>query len=79
MWELAEEREAVAGRVCDRVREDLERRASELEIGLEMGLTPRGDSIRSPRFEMDGAFVYQLGHGPLKAGRRVRFPYALPM
>src|SRR5688500_530822 len=25
-----------------------------------------------------GAFVYQLGHGPLKAERRVRFPYALP-
>lgn len=26
-----------------------------------------------------GAFVYQLGHGPLKAERRVRFPYALPI
>jgi hypothetical protein len=26
----------------------------------------------------NGAFVYQLGHGPLKAERRVRFPYALP-
>jgi mRNA-degrading endonuclease RelE of RelBE toxin-antitoxin system len=25
-----------------------------------------------------GAFVYRLGHGPLKAERRVRFPYALP-
>ena len=25
-----------------------------------------------------GAFVYQLGRGPLKAERRVRFPYALP-
>ena len=23
-------------------------------------------------------FVYRLGHGPLKAERRVRFPYALP-
>ena len=29
---------------------------------------------RSP----SGAFVYRLGHGPLKAERRVRFPYALP-
>lgn len=27
----------------------------------------------------NGAFVYQLGHGPLKAERRVRFPYALPL
>ena len=27
---------------------------------------------------MVGAFVYQLGRGPLKAERRVRFPYALP-
>jgi hypothetical protein len=26
-----------------------------------------------------GAFVYRLGHGPLKAERRVRFPYALPL
>ena len=26
-----------------------------------------------------GAFVYRLGHGPLKAERRVRFPYALPV
>ena len=26
-----------------------------------------------------GAFVYRLGHGPLKAERRVRFPYALPI
>ncbi len=26
----------------------------------------------------NGAFVYQLGRGPLKAERRVRFPYALP-
>ena len=26
-----------------------------------------------------GAFVYQLGRGPLKAERRVRFPYALPI
>ncbi len=25
-----------------------------------------------------GVFVYRLGHGPLKAERRVRFPYALP-
>ncbi len=25
-----------------------------------------------------GAFVYRSGHGPLKAERRVRFPYALP-
>ncbi len=25
-----------------------------------------------------GAFLYRLGHGPLKAERRVRFPYALP-
>ena len=25
-----------------------------------------------------GPFVYQLGHGPLKAERRVRFPYGLP-
>jgi hypothetical protein len=25
-----------------------------------------------------GAFVYRLGRGPLKAERRVRFPYALP-
>jgi mRNA-degrading endonuclease RelE of RelBE toxin-antitoxin system len=29
-------------------------------------------------FEAYGAFVYRLGHGPLKAERRVRFPYALP-
>ena len=27
----------------------------------------------------NGAFVYRLGHGPLKAERRVRFPYALPI
>jgi hypothetical protein len=27
---------------------------------------------------LNGAFVYRLGHGPLKAERRVRFPYALP-
>jgi hypothetical protein len=26
-----------------------------------------------------GPFVYQLGHGPLKAERRVRFPYGLPI
>ena len=26
-----------------------------------------------------GVFVYRLGHSPLKAERRVRFPYALPM
>ena len=26
-----------------------------------------------------GVFVYRLGHGPLKAERRVRFPYALPI
>src|SRR5436190_12529797 len=26
-----------------------------------------------------GAFVYRSGHGPLKAERRVRFPYALPL
>ena len=26
-----------------------------------------------------GVFVYRLGHGPLKAERRVRFPYALPL
>src|SRR5216117_717765 len=25
-----------------------------------------------------GGVVYRLGHGPLKAERRVRFPYALP-
>ena len=25
-----------------------------------------------------GALVYRLGHGPLKAERRVRFPCALP-
>jgi len=31
-----------------------------------------------PKF-LGGAFVYQLGHGPLKAERRVRFPYALPI
>ena len=34
------------------------------------------DRIR--RVECSGAFVYRLGHGPLKAERRVRFPYALP-
>ena len=28
---------------------------------------------------LGGAFVYRLGHGPLKAERRVRFPYALPL
>src|SRR5882724_1804389 len=28
---------------------------------------------------LNGAFVYRLGHGPLKAERRVRFPYALPL
>jgi hypothetical protein len=27
----------------------------------------------------NGVFVYRLGHGPLKAERRVRFPYALPV
>ena len=31
------------------------------------------------RSDRNGAFVYQLGHGPLKAERRVRFPYALPL
>src|SRR5690349_20800347 len=30
-------------------------------------------------FAIHGAFVYRLGHGPLKAERRVRFPYALPL
>jgi hypothetical protein len=41
-------------------------------------LTMAGKEIacqKSPR----GAFVYRLGHGPLKAERRVRFPYALPL
>jgi hypothetical protein len=27
----------------------------------------------------DGALVYRLGHGPLKAERRVQFPCALPL
>ncbi len=31
-----------------------------------------------PFLPLDGVFVYRLGHGPLKAERRVRFPYALP-
>ena len=26
-----------------------------------------------------GVLVYRLGHGPLKAERRVRFPCALPL
>ena len=43
-----------------------------------MGLTAEGRGL-GWGFEMDGAFVYQLGHGPLKAERRVRFPYALPI
>ena len=33
-------------------------------------------SIKGSR---NGVFVYRLGHGPLKAERRVRFPYALPI
>jgi hypothetical protein len=33
-------------------------------------------SIRAVRC---GVFVYRLGHGPLKAERWVRFPYALPL
>jgi hypothetical protein len=28
--------------------------------------------------KQDGALVYRLGHGPLKAERRVQFPCALP-
>ena len=28
---------------------------------------------------LSGPFVYRPGHGPLKAKRRVRFPYGLPL
>ena len=31
------------------------------------------------KMDFIGVFVYRLGHGPLKAERRVRFPYALPV
>ena len=31
------------------------------------------------KMNLIGVFVYRLGHGPLKAERRVRFPYALPL
>ncbi|MEY3276508.1 MAG: hypothetical protein RL153_1776, partial [Verrucomicrobiota bacterium] len=39
------------------------------------------DAPRQLRYQppIVGAFVYRLGHGPLKAERRVRFPYALPI
>src|ERR1043166_1312466 len=39
-------------------------------------ISSRADSILAVVY---GAFVYRLGHGPLKAERRVRFPYALPL
>lgn len=42
------------------------------------GLTSDGVSLVWTPLRLSGAFVYQLGHGPLKAERRVRFPYALP-
>jgi hypothetical protein len=43
--------------------------------GRRVDKTFSADTVKA---SLDGAFVYQLGHGPLKAERRVRFPYALP-
>src|SRR5437867_7467264 len=43
-----------------------------------MALTSQAAPIASALW-LFGAFVYRLGHGPLKAERRVRFPYALPL
>ena len=41
-----------------------------------LGLTEKGGNEFYLR--LDGALVYRLGHGPLKAERRVQFPCALP-
>ena len=39
----------------------------------------RIDIVAAPdRISIRGVLVYRLGHGPLKAERRVRFPCALP-
>ena len=48
---------------------------------LDSNQTPTVDTILTlgKMSHLIGAFVYQLGHGPLKAERRVRFPYALPV
>ena len=42
-----------------------------------LGLTEKGGN--EFYLSMDGALVYRLGHGPLKAERRVQFPCALPL
>lgn len=51
--------------------------------GIHSGLRsqrPSGLRVRvspyAPKFF--ARFVYRLGHGPFKAGRRVRFPYRVP-
>ena len=41
-----------------------------------LGLTEKGGN--GFYLPSDGALVYRLGHGPLKAERRVQFPCALP-
>ncbi len=46
--------------------------------GANGGVDSRG-GLHNMFWTFFGAFVYQLGHGPLKAERRVRFPYALPI
>ena len=43
----------------------------------EIDIRAARNSILHVRF-LVGVLVYRLGHGPLKAERRVRFPYALP-
>ena len=48
------------------------------EFGKAMRRERRAPVRNASETVLAGAFVYQLGHGPLKAERRVRFPYALP-
>ena len=50
-------------------------RSARINAGSGVDSLRREISIKQLPF---GAFVYRLGHGPLKAERRVRFPYALP-
>ena len=56
----------------------LEQKTLDYPVGSSnLGLTEQGGN----EFYLppDGALVYRLGHGPLKAERRVQFPCALPL
>lgn len=54
-------------------------RPSILDFRIETATIDTPGSLINMGLLLVGVFVYRLGHGPLKAERRVRFPYALPI